>query len=874
MPKPRAKTRVADYKERLNAAQKAQHEQFFNDADVTHLLHARSQLIDDLLREIWLGLRFPKTLALLAVGGYGRGELWTASDIDILLLLPKASPSASLSKKIEHLISVFWDIGLVIGHSVRTLDECLAATENDLTAKTALLEARPLIGNQTLVADLLQQFHQQFHIQSFFHGKRSEQSERYRQYQESPNSLEPNCKESPGGLRDLQTILWISKAAGRGKSWHELHLNGFITHQEALGLKRREIFLQRIRAELHLHTQRHEDRLLFDYQTALAEKLGFHTTKNQLASERLMQEYYRTAKTIMQLNIVLLQNLGAVIFPLYQESSQVINAHFLSFRQLVELKHEDLFNQNPHAIFELFALLQAHPELKGLTARTTRALWRARTLVDENFRKDAFNKSRFIEFFKAPHGVLHGLQRMNQFDILGRYLPKFGAIVGQMQHDLFHAYTVDQHSMQVLRNLRRFSNSEFTHEYPFCSQLINDFERPWLLYIAALFHDIAKGRGGGHAELGAHDAQDFCRSHALNAEDSELIVWLVRHHLVMSNIAQKKDISDLAVLSAFAEQVGDERHLSALYLFTVADIRATSPKVWNTWKGQLLKTLYQHTLPILLAGKTPEKQSIKDEKRHEAKRLLQQIGLTEHAPDALWQQLDSVYFQRHSAEEIAWHARALHASVNSAQPIVKVRSKAPVHDVPNAASNAPNTQAHALEIMVFARDQPDLFMRLAGFFSRAGYNIADAKIHTTRHGYALDSFMLLDVGARFSEPYMMNYIEHELTLKLSQANAPEVPPNKRVSRQLRHFPLQPSVTIEGDEKGTHFVLSVSAADRPGLLYAVAKTLAAHGIRLHTAKIATLGERVEDTFQISGGALNDSSWRVKLETQLLEELQSD
>ncbi|MFB0935844.1 MAG: ACT domain-containing protein [Propionivibrio sp.] len=447
---------------------------------------------------------------------------------------------------------------------------------------------------------------------------------------------------------------------------------------------------------------------------------------------------------------------------------------------------------------------------------------------------------------------------MNQFDILGRYLPKFGAIVGQMQHDLFHVYTVDQHIMQVLRNLRRFSDTAFTHEYPFCSQLISEFDRPWLLYIAAIFHDIAKGRGGGHSELGAIDAHEFCSEHGLCEEDSELIVWLVAHHLVMSNVAQKQDISDPDVVAAFANIVKDERHLTALYLFTVADIRGTSPKVWNSWKGQLLEGLFNQTRRMLLSGGQVPAQGIIKERKDEALHLMLYHGIHESAHEQLWNQLDTSYFLRHSAEEIAWHTRALHYRINSDEPIVKARL---------------NPHGDGIEVMAYTRDQRDLFARMVGFFGRAGYNILDARIHTTKHGYALDSFIMLDVTGRDSDRSMINYIEHELKERLARQTPPEGPASGRISRQVKHFPIQPQVTIEHDEKGSQFVLSVSAADRPGLLYTVAQVLAAHGANLHTAKIVTLGERVEDTFLITGGDLGESSSRIKLETELLDQLKS-
>jgi [protein-PII] uridylyltransferase len=850
-------TLLTRFKSRLQTGQKTIREHYLSDPDAMRLLHERSQLIDEVLCDLWHELGFPASLALVAVGGYGRGELFPASDIDLLLLLPKP-PDPALTARLEQLVSLFWDIGLEIGHSVRTVDECLDEAAGDVTIQTSLLEARRLTGSERLFTKFLTGFKAHLDPQAFFHAKRMEQDERHLRYLETPYSLEPNCKESPGGLRDLQSILWIAQAAGYGNGWPDLERHGFITHEEEQHLERCEGFLQRLRTQLHIHVGRREDRLLFDYQTALAEQLGFAATPTRRVSEQLMQEYYRTAKTITQINAILVQNIGAAIFPPPDQAPTPINEHFQNAHELLDVVDEDVYNKSPGAILEGFLLMQQHPELKGMTARTLRAQWRARSRIDDDFRSDPDNRARFLQLFKQPRGVIHEFRRMNHFGILGRYLPNFGKIVGQMQHDLFHVYTVDQHILQVMRNLRRFTMDEFAHEYPVCSRLISDFERPWVLYIAALFHDIAKGRGGDHSELGTVDAQAFCDSHGLDADDAELVVWLVRKHLVMSNVAQKQDISDPDVVVNFARIITDERHLIALYLFTVADIRGTSPKVWNAWKGQLLEQLFSATRKLLLSGgEVPPTQGIIQERQSEAMRLLRYFALSDTVHERLWKQLDTVYFLRHSAEEIAWHTRALHYQIHVNKPVVKAR-------IPS--------QGEGLEVMVYTPDQPDLFARLVGFFGRAGYNIVDAKIHTTRHGYALDSFMLLDVSGRDSDREMISYVEHELYERLTRQLPPEAPGSGRVSRQVKHFPIQPQVTIEPDEKGTLFVLSVIAADRPGLLYTVATTLAAHGAHLHTAKIATLGERVEDRFLISGGGLGESVSRIKLETEIMEQLQ--
>ncbi|WP_291995557.1 [protein-PII] uridylyltransferase [Candidatus Accumulibacter sp. ACC003] len=847
---------VARCRAHLQVEQAAIREHYLADGNAPRLLRERCRLIDGVLCDLWQALRLPASLALLAVGGYGRGELYPASDVDLLLLLPEP-PDEVLTRQLEQAVTLCYDIGLEVAPSVRTVAECADAAAGDLTIQTALLESRLLTGSDQLFHDFSTELEKVLDPHTFFEAKRSEQDERHLRYDDTPYSLEPNCKEGPGGLRDLQSILWIASAAGYGRTWDDLAQYGFLTHEEEKQLKRCIGFLQQLRTRLHIHVGRREDRLLFDYQTALAEQLGYQATPTRRASERLMQGYYRTAKEVTQINAILLLNIGAAISPLPEQLPQAINDRFQNAHDLLDVVDDETFHRDPAAMLEAFLLMQQHPELQGMSARTLRALWHARTLIDDAFRSEPGNRGRFLEIIKQPRGVLHAMRLMNQFGVLGRYLPNFGKIVGQMQHDLFHVYTVDQHILRVLRNLRRFLADEFAHEYPLCSELISDFRHPWVLYIAALFHDIAKGRGGNHSRLGAVDAAEFCAAHKLDADDSELIVWLVEQHLLMSTVAQKQDIADPEVMGAFAAIVKNERHLIALYLFTVADIRGTSPKVWNSWKGQLLEQLFRSTCRTLLAGgQVPVRQGLIEERQNEALRLLRYFALPDAVHERLWKQLDTVYFLRHSAEEIAWHTRALHYRTNVEQPVVKARI---------------NPQGDGLEVMIYTLDQHDLFARLVGFFGRAGYTIVDAKIHTTRHGYALDSFMLLDLSDRDSDRSMISYVEHELTVRLSRQSPPEAPGSGRISRQVKHFPIQPMVTIEPDEKGSHYVLSVSAADRPGLLYSVAMTLATHGANLHTAKISTLGERVEDTFLISGGDLGRTSSRIKLETELLERL---
>ena len=843
----RIKTRLKSGAETLRAAYEAH--------PLTEpILKGRCQLVDEVLVELWQIFQLPDSAALVAVGGYGRGELFPCSDVDLLFLLD-APADPGLSSRLEQLIGLIWDIGLDIGHSVRTVEECLEESARDVTVTTNLLEARLLHGNAAMYADFVRRLHQHVDMGTFFKAKRLEQEQRYTRYQDTPYSLEPNCKESPGGLRDLQVIGWISRAAGLGTRWRDLARHGLVTEEEATELREVERFLQHVRIRLHHLTGRREDRLLFDHQEKLARRFGYEATGTRRASEVFMQEYYRSAKKVTQLNTILLQNFGAELFPNRYPIAININERFQCVRELLDVRDEGVFERHPGALLECFLILEQRSELKGMTARTLRALWRGRKLINADFRRDPAHRALFLRILQQKRGVLHEVRRMNQYGILSFYLPAWRRIVGQMQHDLFHVYTVDQHILQVLRNVRRFMVADHAHEYPLLTRLATSFEKPWLIYIAALFHDIAKGRGGDHSKLGMKDAREFCESHGLDDTDTGLVEWLVEHHLSMSNVAQKHDLSDLSVIQRFAALVGDERHLTALYILTHADIRGTSPKVWNGWKGKLLEDLFFAT-QRLLRGVAPQQALGSPKRQDDARHLLRYYGLRPGTEDALWAQLDTLYFLRHDAEEIAWHARMLYYRVETDQPVVKARL---------------SHVGEGLQVMVYMHDQRDLFMRLCGFFARLGFTIADAKIHTTRHGYALDSFVLLDPGQELQYRDITNLLEHDLTERLRTQAPADQPTNGRLSREVRHFPITPEVSIRPDDRGKHYIMSVTAADRTGLLFDIADTLAHYSINLHTAKIATLGERVEDTFLISGPGLSQDNLVVKIESDLLEKL---
>ncbi|OGA49426.1 MAG: [protein-PII] uridylyltransferase [Betaproteobacteria bacterium RIFCSPLOWO2_12_FULL_63_13] len=830
--------------------------QFASDGNPSRLLRQHRMLVDRMLKTMWSDAGIPGSLALVAVGGYGRGTLFPHSDVDLLVLLPEAPPK-SVESKLEALIGRLWDVGLEVGHSVRTLAQCEEEAAKDLTVQTTFLEARLIVGQRALFRRFAGRTMSHFDPHTFFNAKRLEQEQRHAKYQDTPYSLEPNIKEAPGGMRDLQTILWIARACGLGTTWSELAKGGFVTRTEARQLAGCERLLYELRIRLHYAAGRREDRLLFDVQDRIAGELGHMPTAHRRASELLMQRYFRTAKAVTQLNTILLQNIGAAIFRERSGEAEVINERFQAVRELLDARDANLFEKHPETILESFQIMQQRPELKGMTAQTLRALWRARSRIDGAFRRDPRNRAAFLSLLQQPRGIVHELRRMNQYGILGRYLPPFRRIVGQMQHDLFHVYTVDQHSLAVVRNLRRFTMVEFSHEYPLCSRLIAGFERHWLLYVAAIFHDIAKGRGGDHSELGAVDAARFCRAHGLSPEDIALVVFLVRHHLTMSKVAQKQDLYDPQVIQCFASIVGTERRLIALYLLTVADIRGTSPKVWNAWRGKLLEDLFHLGRRLLRGQETDYDQDIYA-KQSEAKRLLRLYALSDTVQEELWKQLDVAYFLRHDATDIAWQARLLHYRVNTEQPVVKARL---------------SPAGEGLQVMIYTHDQRYLFARICGFFSKIGFNIVDAKIHTARHGFALDTFQVMGSGNMPHYRDMINLIEHDLGEQIEKQTELPAPPQARLSRQLRHFPITPEVHIVPDEQGRYYALSIIAGDRPGLLYAIARLFGQYEISLHTAKIVTLGERVEDVFRISGDALGNPRVVLHLEQDLLELLQA-
>ncbi|WP_416402168.1 [protein-PII] uridylyltransferase [Alicycliphilus denitrificans] len=829
---------------------------------IRSLLRRLSALADTLLCRLWTHAQLPQGWALVAVGGYGRAQLFPHSDVDVLLLLPDGTKACAdeARKPIEAFIGSCWDAGLEIGSSVRTTAECLAESAADVTVQTALLESRLVCGSAALFEDFRRRYDAQMDPRAFLVAKTLEMRQRHTKYEDTPYALEPNCKESPGGLRDLQIILWAARAAGLGRTWRELEASGLATPFEVRQIERNEALLFLIRARLHVLAERREDRLVFDLQTAVAEAFGYRSTAPDgrglamRASETLMRRYYWAAKAVSQLSQILLLGIEERLNPSTHEL-RPINPRFFEKAGLIEVASDDLYEKHPHAILETFLLYESTLGLKDLSARTLRALYNARAVMDRRFRHDPANRALFMQILRQPRGITHAMRLMNQTSVLGRYLWPFRRIVGQMQHDLFHVYTVDQHILMVLRNMRRFFMAEHAHEYPFCSQLAAGWDKPWILYVAALFHDIGKGRGGDHSQIGAQEARRFCRQHGVEREDARLIEFLVAEHLTMSQVAQKQDLSDPGVIAAFAQRVGNERYLTALYLLTVADIRGTSPKVWNAWKGKLLEDLYRATLRVL-GGRAPDAAAEIEARKREALILLALSALPHEAHKRLWETLDVSYFMRHEAPDIAWHTRHLSRHVGSARAIVRARL---------------SLAGEGLEVLVYAPDRADLFARICGYFDRAGFSILDARVHTARNGHALDTFQVVASSQPGAYRELIHMVESDLQRAIEDQGALPEPARRRVSRRVKSFPIAPRVTLRPDEQAQRWLISISASDRAGLLYMVARVLSRHGLNVQLAKVSTLGERVEDTFLVQGPELQSNAQQIRIETELLQAL---
>ena len=859
-----ARAPLPGIRDAVAAAQSRLEIRFRQGEPVAALVAARSRIVDGVLALAWrrFGLDDDPRRALVAVGGYGRGELHPGSDIDLLVLTRKAVRGDD-SEKIKGLLAFLWDVGLAVGNSVRTVGGCVNEARRDVTVATSLMEGRLVCGS----ADLLARMHERtgpgriWSSRRFFEAKMAEQRARHHKFDDTAHNLEPNVKEGPGGLRDVQTIAWVARRHFGAGTFGELVDRGFLTAEELDALESGRRFLWRVRFALHVLTRRAEDRLLFDHQRQLAGMLGFEDDGGRLGVERLMKRYYREVTELSRLNEMLLEHFEeAILHVRRRDRIKPLNRRFQAVNGYLEATREDVFRRYPFALLEVFLLLQQHPDLEGVRASTIRLIRANRHRIDDRFRADIRARSLFLEILRQPRGINHELRRMHRYGILGAYLPVFDQVAGQMQYDLFHVYTVDEHSLFVVRNLRMFADPARHHEFPHCADIFARLPKPELIYVAGLFHDVAKGRGGDHSELGSDLVREFCTLHGFSEYDTRLVAWLVRHHLLMSITAQRRDISDPAVVSGFAATVGDHVHLDYLYLLTIADIRGTNPGLWNDWKDALLHDLYRSTVRALIRGlENPiERAELVRETRDEAGRLVAEAGIDPDRAAELWDNFGDDYFLRHSADEIRWHTTNVldaggdrrrghfsisHGEIAGGDPLVLVRGG-----------------RGGAEIFVYAPDRKFLFAASASILERLGLTVLDSRIMTGNHGMTLDSYVVEDAtassaAASTNAPPAGAAARHEeirAALRHGLRNPADVPRTVRrlAKRQLRHFTIPVEVNFTRDDSNRRTVMEVIAADRPGLLARIGWALADARVRIQNAKIATFGERAEDVFYVT------------------------
>ncbi len=809
----------------------------------SELVGERARLVDEVLRRAWqLHFSDATEASLVAVGGYGRGELHPSSDIDLLILLDNEKNFESFKPNLEQFLTLLWDIGLEVGHSVRTIDDCVREAAQDITFITNLIEARQLAGSQPLFQAMLEATgpDRMWSSHTFFEAKWKEQIQRHAKQDDSISNLEPNVKDSPGGLRDIQTIGWVAKRHFQIKDLHDLVRHDFLTEAEYKTLIDGQNHLWRVRFALHLLTGRHDDRLLFDHQRTLAAQLGYDDDYANLAVECFMRDYYRTVMELSRLNEMLLQHFQEAILLRNELGEPVeINRRFQSRSDFLEVTHDRVFERTPTALLELFLILQETPALKGVRASTIRLVRNHTYLIDEQFRQDIRAQSLFMEILRRPRGITRAMRRMNIYGVLAAYIPIFENIVGRMQYDLFHVYTVDEHTLMVVRNLRRLTVNKYADEHPFCTQLMRTLPKEELIYMAALFHDIAKGRGGNHSELGALDALEFCRLHHLSEYDSHLVSWLVRNHLVMSMTAQRKDITDPDVVQEFAALVGDINRLTYLYLLTFADSRATNPAAWNSWKDSLLRDLFKATRRALIRGlENPlaQEELVREKQEAALFQLLQSAGLDETAIRKLWKTFNNEYFLTHSPNAIQRHTQAILATPAHELPLIKMRQTA---------------KRGGTEVLFYGIDRDNLFAVITTLLDQLALSIVNARVMSTTAGFSLNSFLVLEQDGSPVEPgQRMQEIIGTLREGLTQEGDQPLTVSRSIPRRHKHFDTSTQVYFTQEPNLHRTAMRLITLDRPGLLSDVGQAFASCKIRLQHAKITTLGAEVEDIFFIT------------------------
>ena len=859
---------VVLFKQALREIQASLDARFRAGADIRDLVHGRAWCLDRLLECAWARHDWPdEGIALLAVGGYGRGELHPHSDIDLMMLL-EHDDDTPYREPLTAFITFLWDIGLEIGQSVRSLADCEREARADVTVITNLLETRTLAGPERLREAMRARLSTQHMWPSdrFFEAKWQEQIARHYKHNNSEYHLEPNIKSSPGGLRDIQMIGWVAKRHFGPLRYEDVVAQGFMNDAELRILSQGQAFLWQVRYALHMLTGRAEDRLLFDHQRTIAELFGYRDSPERLGVEQFMKRYYRHVTALAGLNDMLLQHFDEVILHADEElETRPLNARFEIKGGYIQARDRRVFKRRPAALLELFLLMAQHPEIEGVRADTIRLIRDHRHQIDDAFREDLRHQSLFMELLRSGGNVPRQLRRMNRYGVLGKYLPEFGQAVGLMQHDLFHIYTVDAHTLRLLKLIQRFREPAGRESFPVAATLIHQLPKLELLWIAGLYHDIGKGRGGDHSLLGAQDVAAFCERHGLTPRDTRLVTWLVEHHLLMSMTAQKRDITDPDVIREFAAQIRDEVHLDYLYVLTVADITATNPSLWNGWRASLLRQLHGETKRALRRGlENPiDRDDWINDTRAEALALLRTVGADIAHVERLWDTLGDDYFMQYSPSEIVWQTQGILSHAGSELPLVLV--SAPAED----------TSEGGTKVFIHTRSVEDLFAASAAAMDQLDLSIHDARIATSSNDWTLNTFIVLDDNNEpIRESARLDRIRQHLVEELDDPDDYPQIVSRHTPRQLKHFRVPTQVTIEQDPANERTVLELIAPDRPGLLARVGRIFVEQDIALSAAKIATLGERVEDVFFITdkrGDPITDPERQARLRDRLCDVL---
>ena len=836
--------------------------------DIRELVYLKSVHMDWVLASLWETFAFGDRASLIAVGGYGRAELHPHSDIDLLILTPSALDK-SLGDDISMFITLLWDLRLDIGHSVRSIAECIESAIEDVTIATNLLEMRTIAGNDVLRAQVSQRVYSDevYTSEAYFLAKQKEQNERHKKFGGTEYNLEPNLKSSPGTLRDIQTLAWITKRHFGPQATDERSRYNFLTDDEFNMLLSGETFLWTLRYGLQMTADRNENRLIFDHQKKLAEILGYEDNEEKLGVEQMMQHYYRTVLGLAELTDVILQYFDDYYLnPEKTQTIRPINKRFQVNNHYIETVNNAVFDRSPYALIEIFLLKAQDPSIKGIRATTIRLMREYKFLIDEQYRNDLANTTLFMELIRTPHRLDKTLNDMLKYNVLGQYLPEMGKITGQMQHDLFHIYTVDAHTINLIKRLVLLAEHGGKDDLALPGKLINTIPKREVLFIAALYHDIAKGRGGDHSELGAIDAAVFCQRHHLSERDSKLVCWLIEHHLVMSMTSQRKDITDPSVIQEFGQKIPTLSHLDYLYVLTVCDIAATNPSLWNSWRASLLQQLYIETRRALQRGieQPMDRADWVNATRLEVQNKLYAKGFATENVDHLLNNLDDDYFLQDSTKELLWQTSAILKHGDSPEPLIIIQD------------TEIGSKDGFSQIMIYLKSEQDLFAATTAVLEQLNLNVLNARIGATGGAFSLSNFVVTNAQNQplAEDPERRLKVHQKLMEELDDpADYPEII-QRRTPRQLKHFLFPTEVTLSNDMLNQRTVMEVVTPDRPGLLARIGSILLSYDLILSNAQISTLGERVEDVFflnQKNGDPISDPAMCKALSAEICQQL---